>query len=531
MALSGVLDTIAAQWAHLSITLARDPQEAPWRDQYRYLESAYLQNGHYEVIAKLFQSSNVAPKDLRNLRSPAFKAVEFYADLLWPGMLPDALPIETDNESIVEPIQQIWQWSNWNIEKQTCARWFACFGDMFLRVATNGRMTDPTQEEDAGEPVTQVFMQNVKPEFVTEFKCDHRGFLTFIRLDKPITRMEGGKRVSLKHTEVWDKPTQLMRVWEHDKDLGEELEKLPPPKQELAFGVFGIDFVPFVWVPFRPFGFAGPNDRGIGAFTLQLEKIDEANRQATRLHQMLFRHNKAFWGLRANAMDKTNRPLPAPRIGTGDDHTLTISDADDTVLGLPGMSELVSLIPQIDYAAALEVLNAQLREIKEDLPELAYYALREMGEPSGVAVRLLLSDALNRLLAARGNGEYALVRAQQMALTLGANARLFASNFGTFEEGALDHKFAEREVFPLSQEEKATTSEKFVKAGFPLVTAARMAGFTEQELEDLETDVTAEEKRNQAAAETALAVMESRMQTQPQPSSNGTQPEPENVTR
>ena len=64
---------------------------------------------------------------------------------IWPGPLPAALPIVTENQAIIEPIQQVWTWSNWGSEKQAAARWFACYGDMFLKVAT--------KSDDAGKPV------------------------------------------------------------------------------------------------------------------------------------------------------------------------------------------------------------------------------------------------------------------------------------------------------------------------------------------------------------------------------------------
>lgn len=509
MALSGVFDTPQAAWAYADITNTRD-EVLTWRSQYQTLEAYYRQTGLYEILAKL-KTGDYADKDSRNLRNPAFRVVEFYAAKVWPGMLPNALPIEAENQRIVEPIQQVWTWSNWSIEKQTCVRWFAMFGDMFLKVATDA---------DEGGAASRVFLQNIKPEFVSDFDVDVRGIIQFIRMDIPRTRrLANGKSESYVHTEVWDK--EQYRLWEHTKKIDEELDKLGPVKRSAPLSSFGIDFVPFVWMPFRSVG----GERGVGAFTLQLDKIDEANRQATRLHQMMFRHNKPLWALSANAMDATNRPLPPPRIGSGGSDSETLEVGDDTLLKLPGMSKLESLIPQIDYTAALAVLNDQLRELKEDLPELAYYALRDMGEPSGVAVRLLLSDALDRLLEARGNAEQALCRAQAMALTLGQNARLFGE-IGTYEAGDFEHTFAEREVFPLGPQEKATIMESFTKAGAPLTTAARMAGFTEKELTDLEKDQEAEAERNATMATAALEAAGTRLDREGNTfSANGRQPQ------
>ena len=513
----GAFSSYQAYWAYAALTLQRQETPAPWRDQYRLLESYYQQNGVYETIRQVLQSAGLPERDLQGLRNPAFRVVEFYAAKLFPGALPAALPILTKNKSLVKPIHQIWTWSNWSVEKQTYARWAATFGDSFLKVATK-----------AGDDkrVNRVFMQNIKPEYVTEFEGDERGYLTYVRMDIPRSRRQSdGTNKPYMHTEVWDKVTGY-RLWEHEKPIGEPLDKLGATKESASLSSFGIDFVPLVWMPFRTIG----DERGVGSFTLQLDKIDEANRQATRLHQMLFRYNRALWALQANMQDKAGRPLPAPRVGDGaGDETLEIED--DTILKLPGMSDIKSLVAPIDYKAALEVLNAQLREIKEDLPELAYYSLREMGEPSGVAVRLLLSDALDRLMEARGNAETALVRAQQMALTIGQNAGLF-SGLGTYEGGDFEHSFAGREVFPLSAEEKGAITKTMTEAGFPLMFAARKAGYSEEDIVQLEKDQTAEQERNATMASAALGAAQTRLDQEGNtfvPSRNGAQRAPQPV--
>src|SRR5690606_23843705 len=113
-----------------------------------------------------------------------------------------------------------------------------------------------------------------------------------------------------------------------------------------------------------------------------ISKIDEANKQATRLSQMLFGYNRALWALLANAEDKAGRPLPAPHLGEGGQASDTLDVDDDSLLRLPGMSDIKSLVAPIDYKAALDVLRDHMAEIKADLPELAYFQLREQGELS-----------------------------------------------------------------------------------------------------------------------------------------------------
>jgi hypothetical protein len=58
-------------------------------------------------------------------------------------------------------------------------------------------------------------------------------------------------------------------------------------------------------------------------------------------------------------------------------------------------------------------------ELQQDLPELAYNRISEASDLSGRALRYMLEAAVSRLLEARGNGEAAFVRANEMCLSIG----------------------------------------------------------------------------------------------------------------
>ena len=486
--LVGAFDSVAAWWNYLTISLQRQEDEAVWADQYNMLRAYYLNNGLYEVLESLLDNVGAPSPKLRPLRNPAFRVVEFYAAKLWPGDMPDALPIVTENDAIVEPIQQVWKWSNWGAQKQTAARWFATYGDMFLKVSTKAG-TDGR--------VRRVYIQNLEPQIVTAFDVDERNYLEYVRLDIPQSRRKSdGKIENYTRTELWTK--QQYTVWEHDKETTVDLGQLGTPIIDVPLGAFGIDFVPIVWQPFRDVG----DERGAGAFTLSIDKIDEANRQATRLHQLLFRHNKPLWALTAGGMDANGRPLPPPRIGSGTgDETVELDDND--IVKLPGMAELNPLIPPIAYADALAVLNAQLDEIAKDLPELAYFELRNMGELSGRAARVLLGDAIDRLNEARGNAENALARADAMALSVGQAVGLFSPDLGTYDAGSFDHAFAKRSLFAPDDAETAEIVTAWVAAGVPLRTALKRVGWSEKDIAALDTDAQTE-KANSASFADAL---------------------------
>lgn len=498
--LIGAFNSYSAWWNYVTLTLNRGEEtKATWRSQYDYLRAYYLSNGLYDVLRETFRGLGYTPEALRPLRNPTYRVVEFYAAKLWPGALPAALPIVTDNDQLQPAIEQLWQWSNWGSEKQAVARSFPEYGDLFLKIATRSE----------NDKVIRVYMQNLEPQAVTDITADERGYLTYIRLDTPQQRrMEDGKLKPYTLTEVWDKSTQLFRRWEHDKLNTTDLRLLGDPTVEKPFAAFGIDFVPVVWQPFRHIG----DERGMAAITPAIDKIDEANRQATRLHQMLFRYNKPLWAAAANGMDSTGRPLPPPRLGGSEGNTLELSDNDDDVIRLPGTTSLNALVPSINYDSALAVIRDQMDEIQNDLPEMVYSSLqnRAGSDLSGKAIRYLLSSALDRLLEARGNAEHALVRAHQMALTIGQNAGLFPNLGGTFASGAFDHSFAPRPALELSEGDQADIVKTYHDAGVPLPTAAGRAGWSDDAVTGLENDLA----KQQAEEQTQLALQLVRAQRQ-----------------
>jgi hypothetical protein len=458
----------AAWWSYVQLTLRTKMRAFNWAEHYDVLRGYYLNNGLYEALDEALSGGRGVDATLKPLRNPAFRIVEFYAAKMWPGALPAALPIVADNAAIIPAIKQVWQWSNWGAEKETAARWFAMYGDMFIKVST--------RTDDSGR-VTRVFLQNLPPQHVTWFTADERGYLTSVRLDVPRLRDVGnGEQEPYIYTEVWTKTD--MRAWEHKWTAATPVERLGQPVRSVPLSEFGIDFIPIVRQQLRPSG----GDRGNGAFIQSLDKIDEANRLATRLHQLLFRYNKPTWAMAGVGNDNSGRPLPPPRLGTATATTDTVDFGDDTILSIGGNGTLTSLVPQLDYAAAIDALQKQMDELGADNPELAYYALRNhTGDVSGRALERMLGDAVDRLLSARALAEDALQRAHAMALTIGQAVGLFRG-LGRYEAGDFVHGFAERAVFPASELEDAQAAMAWVQAGLPLATALRRVGWSDEEI-------------------------------------------------
>lgn len=422
----GNFKTTAGYFSSRAITDA--PNDASFtRTFYQMLAAYYQNNGLYDLLRSNTSAVMSRQTVIESLRNPANRVVEFYASKMWPGSLPDAIPIITDNANIIEPIQQFWKWSNFSSKKQQFVRWFSIYGDTFIKVNANG---------------DSVYMSLLKPENVSEIKLDHRGFLTYIRIDVPISDSEF-------YVEVWDKDTQIVRTWTHTLGLDIELDRLGKPDVKMSFArSHGENFIPIVYQPFKEDGMGRCN----GAFTHVLDKIDHVNGQATQLSAMLFRHNKPVWAL-IGGVDEAKRAMPAPALETGANGRFSMNDE---VIGLPGGTKLEPLVPNINYGDALAILQDDMAELENDLPELAYYHLRELNI-SGRAALTMLDDAYSKLDEARGNADTALARANEMALTIGMNIGVWG-NLGTYEAGDFDHSFGRKDFLPELANDVTATS-------------------------------------------------------------------------
>jgi hypothetical protein len=172
-------------------------------------------------------------------------------------------------------------------------------------------------------------------------------------------------------------------------------------------------------------------------------------------------------------------------------------------------------VPQLDYASALAILQDQMAELERDLPETMFFRTKDLPELSGKALRLLLAPAVAKAHEVRGNHEEGLIRAQQMALSIGqaigAWQEAGLKDVGSFEKGDFEHHFAERPIIAIGREEEAETTTAEVGAGIPLITSLRRSGWTQDELDQMAEDKEAEQSATQQTLATAVLNAQSQM--------------------
>ena len=444
----------------------------------------YDYNNLYNALYTLYNNDDSVIDDdtTRRLRTVVNRSVEFYASKMLPGKEikvsahiggenDAAGAVERPNQPLIDAIKQVIDDSNIANNKPAMLRGFSLYGDSFLRVRGDKEKT---------------YLEDISPFYVTDFGEDSVGALIFIRIDIPIL---DDKDLPANYTEYWDLETQTYRSWTTQTAKTTPLNELGTPQETTLFSELGINRIPIFHTKFKDIG----DLRGIGCVYHALDKIYEANRLSTRLHDLGFAFGEPAFAMSANATDSQGRPLPAPRVDSATSSSPVqssptiggiIGQIFGRVIALPGMTKLESLIPLIDYSDHLAILNAQMEELEKDLPELRWYALSptEQSAMSGKALRTLLGAAVDRATEARNNFIASLSRALEMALTIGIYNGLFPATLGMYENGDFKHELHVDSAWGESVDEKAATMASLTDAGVPAKAAMKLAGFTEEQV-------------------------------------------------
>lgn len=474
---------------------------ARFQDTASYLRALYFNNGAYRERKPEVVDLGLVGPNTKGLRSFQHAVVEFYVATIMPGGLeqlrivfperdvddagetPKALVTQQDNAR--QRIEQVWSWSNWASRKQRYVREMATVGESYLYVASRQDIVTRTPD--------RVYYTIYEPEFITDLDTDERGFLTYLRLDIPKIDREAAEPEPYVHTEIWSKATDSYRAWhtprdEYDYARVTTRQPIPDGDKSLTQD-FLIDFVPFAQAQHRDTG----NLRGMAPIIPALEKFDEVNAKATEFSAQLYRHGKPDLVVEATGGTVDGMPIDPPKINTGESGTLKLPDGSRVWVSPVGWSTKWATAG-VDFTSHLAGIVADMQHIREtDLPELAYYLVSNADSGmSGDALEMMLTAAVAKAREARGNAEAALIRANQMALTIGQVAKLpgfEAATIGTYEAGDFEHSIAERPILPESTDENATTLQKqaqtmlaLVNAGYSRAAAAKLAGLNEEDV-------------------------------------------------
>ncbi|HEX6034424.1 MAG TPA: phage portal protein [Anaerolineales bacterium] len=416
-----------------------DPGSDRW-DAYYVRLSRYRTCEHYvdnTIFTKLEKQRGVhmmetnggLPKDTRPIYNPAGRLSDLYPALIYGGPLDianldgGAIPIETESEAVKGAIRQIWKWSNMQQAKSDYVRTGASKGDSFWQVAV-----DPVKQK--------VWLETLPPEFVKEVAFDEQGNIKRIVIAYDRYDAEARKWVAY---ELWIDQEWFQTYREgkpyawHTDAGGNAMEKWP--------NIYG--FVPVTHAKHRDVG----RQFGVCCFHKAIFKIDELTGLASVTHDQVRKSVNAVWAI-----------FGAKESNDTKDKSMDDRKGKVPWVYFPEGTDAKPMVANLDFASALAVMDAQRGEIEADMPELKLHSLHDAGQLSGVAIETLMTPAIGLITESMGNYDAPLVRAQEMAMTIGGihGIKGFPFTLNSYDAGDLQHNIKPRSVIRdrLSRKEK-----------------------------------------------------------------------------
>jgi hypothetical protein len=420
--------------------------------------------------------------NVRSVYSPAYRIGEFWSEHLFGGVLdplagdgievPSAIPIVTRNEDLRPVLAQIWARSNWQTNKDTWTRNGSVLGDTGLAVV---------DDQDR----QQIRLQVIHPKIVREYDPDAqgncKGYVFEERRPDPRVQDPLVWPMEVTYSEVCTRVGERVRFQTFLDNMPYDWADYEPgdPKAGTVFDwTEDYGFVPFVFNQHRNMGLGW----GWSEFQPSLSKLMELDEIVSKLDDQVRKIVECPWlfsGV-ASAEDLEVRYPDA-----------TAEDPEPQRTRMPVLyasdpqAKATALVAPLDIAAVSAHALSILTEIEKDHPELQNDSVS--GSASGRARRVAREKTEARVVSLRTSYDSALVRAQMMAISIGAQKRypgFEKFDAGSFKRGELDHSIGDRPVFAVDTMDhleevsaRATALQTMTGAGVPLGIAMELAGY------------------------------------------------------
>lgn len=462
-------------------------ENTAYRDVHTWAQSYKTEYGLYRFI--------------RNIESPASRLGDFWQSHLWGGLLdaeagdgkakPSALPIVTDSIELRKAIAKVWEWSNWQGEKDVVTLRGAVLGDSFIRVED-----DPERRK--------VYLSALHPGSVKEIEIDAWGNVKEYVLEEQRLDPEKGNVVTYREEVTRGEGDNIVYKTYVNGSLypwGKEAE------YEIPYG-----FVPLVFIRHRNVG----SDWGWSEMHAGMSLFREVDDQASLLNDQIRKMVNSVWLF--SGVSASDNGVTVGKSDPTDDNPQAGREDTPALYGPIGASAQ-ALVSPLDINATALRIEKLVSKIERDYPELADNISNATGVASGRALRIARQPVIDRVENRRPNYDTALVRAHQMAIAIGGwkkyDAAFSGYDLNSFKAGKLNHTIAERPVFakdPLDDLEVDTqfwTTAKAAKDAGGMVAMRRFFlknGWTEKEVKEFE-DSPEHQARTEALKNSAKANM------------------------
>lgn len=456
---------------------------------------AFYENTQYDEVLSTFRNWAAQYKTryglykyIRAIYNPSYRLGEFWRSHIWAGSTKEIIDHfeygeNVNEDQLREAIEQIWQWSNWEIKKDIVPLYGSIMGDVAISIVDD-------QERQ------KVF-----------FNIVHPGNLSFVELDPAgnvkgyeIQEMRLDPRTHLERTVVYTEVA--MR-----NDAG-----------NVVF-ITLLDGEPYPWNGIeasweRPYGFIPMvviqhNDVGLPWGWSEIlpgqSKFREVDDVTSKLDDQIRKLVDSPW-----LMSGVSKPTDSPTVS---ETSLTSTAAlnrpqpgreEVPIFYGPEGASATPLVADLEIEEVSNHISTIIKEIERDYPELRLTSLlnENVGAVSGRALEIARQPSESKVRQRRPNYYNAMIRANQMAVTIAGFNGYNEFNLDSFGDGRLDHSIGELPIFTSGEFDKqellngkVTILKVLTDAGASLEQAALFAGFTIDEAMQLnEVDISVLER-------------------------------------
>lgn len=422
----------------------------------------------------------------RNIFTPANRLANFHQAHIWGGMLdlqagngvelPSALPIITDNDEIREPISNVWSWSNWQHKKDLVPLQGCAMGDSFIRIVDN-------------QVLKRVYFEIVHPKIVKNIEKDDFGNVKSYVLEEERIDPNNPSR-TVTYTEL------AGRDENNDIVFRTLLNNSPYPwnadtnGEPISEWTVNYGFVPFLHNPHIDVG----GKYGWSEMHAGRGKFQDLDDIGSQLADYIRKEVQGKWMI-AGASKPTSSKMTQ---GDSSRDRVMPGREEQPIMWQPNSdAKAFSLISNMSIADVVEFITTMLDDISRDYPELMLDESDENVAESGVARRIRQQPAATKIQTRRVGYDDMMVKANQMALSIGGingYPGFEGITDASYEQGHLDHSIGRRDVFVNDEFENLQESKLFwevtaqiMATGVPLETALKSQGWDEEQIANFRT--------------------------------------------
>jgi hypothetical protein len=434
----------------------------------------------------------------RLLWNPIPNIINFWGGILYPGNLsadglpfegnvPTAVPFSDDiSPELAKAMAQVMVWGNFQARKSQWARMGAMAGYTLMKIVDD-------------IPARKIYLDPVQPQRVGAVQLNASGDV--LMYAEQYKRRDSDSAASREYTYRREVDARQIRTY-RDGELY-SYDNVP------AVIDHPYPFCPAVWTKFREASDGGVfGDGAIKSPWGTLGMLAEINSLESHIDDSV---HKNVDTITVFFTDGDVTPI-FNRTKRGPTDTLTPQDLDRESLPMlkaPPAASAQQLTSMLDLAGSAAYMTDKKAAFKMEYPEYEMYPqLRAMSQITGRAAEILLGDIANPVRDVRAQYDRQLVKALQMAVTMGgilahnlwpsqgvmdtARQKFMPFNEDSYSQGKLDFEVMDRPLIPdaplTPQEEVNTLDVKVSKLGVPKEQAWDEMGYTPQQVKKWQAD-------------------------------------------